>query len=276
MYSLLQQLFCLSLLCLSLIVNAASTTVHNASLHDHTRQHPRQWDGRARVGNVPYGSTIWTCSVPGTVALTFDDGPSAFTPGILDLLAQHDAKATFFVNGDNYGRGRIDDASSPWPALVRRMHAAGHQIGSHGWRHVDLNYASSETRFEELLRLEQGLLTVLGFYPTYFRPPFGACDAAGCLGDLAALAYHVVNFNVDTKDYEHDSPDAIGVSMDIFASAVGWNPAGSSYIVLSHDVYAQTAETLVPFMLETLADRGFRMVTVGECLGDPVENWYRS
>lgn len=156
------------------------------------------------------------------------------------------------------------------------MHAAGHQIGSHGWRHLDLNHVSSETRVEEVVRLEQGLTKVLGFYPTYFRPPFGTCDTAACLADLAGLAYHVVNFNVDTKDYEHDSPDGIGVSMDIFASTVVGSPAVSSYIVLSHDVYGQTAETLVPFMLETLVGRGFRMVTVGECLGDPVENWYRT
>lgn len=223
------------------------------------------------------GPIIWSCSVPGTVALTFDDGPSTFTPAILDLLARHNATATFFVNGDNYGRGRIDDPSRPWPALLRRMHAAGHQIGSHGWRHVDLSDVASEERFDDVLRLEGGLTAVLGFYPAYFRPPFGTCHTAECQADLGgALGYHVVNFDVDTKDYEHDSPDGIGWSMDVFAAAVAGSPAEGAHIVLSHDVYAQTAETLVPFMLETLAGRGFRMVTVGECLGDPPENWYRS
>lgn len=217
-----------------------------------------------------------SCNIPGTVALTFDDGPSPFTPGILELLSQYDARATFFVNGDNYGRGTIDDPAYPWAAMVRRMHSAGHQIGNHGWRHIDLNYAPSDTRVDEVLRLEEGLRRVLGFYPTYFRPPFGTCDNPACQADLGDLAYHVVNFNVDTKDYEHDSPDGIGVSMGIFASSVLGSPADSSYIILGHDVYAQTTETLVPFMLETLAERGFRMVTVGECLGDPAENWYRT
>jgi peptidoglycan/xylan/chitin deacetylase (PgdA/CDA1 family) len=223
------------------------------------------------------GPIIRTCSIPGTVALTFDDGPSAFTPAILDHLARHDARATFFVNGDNYGRGRIDDPTLPWPDLLRRMHAAGHQIGSHGWRHVDVSRVSSDARYEEVAMLEAPLRDILGgFYPTYFRPPFGTCDTAECQGDLEAMGYHVVNFDVDTKDYEHDSPTAIQVSMDIFAGALAAGSEGRGYVVLAHDVYAQTAETLVPFMLEVLAERGFRMVTVGECLGDPEENWYRS
>jgi peptidoglycan/xylan/chitin deacetylase (PgdA/CDA1 family) len=156
------------------------------------------------------------------------------------------------------------------------MHAEGHQIGSHGWRHVDLSYVSSEVRFEEVTRLEEGMTKVLGFYPAYFRPPFGTCHTPECQADLGGMGYHVVNFNVDTKDYEHDSPGAIAVSMDIFASTLVGSPADSAYIVLSHDVYNQTREALVPFMLETIVERGFRMVTVGECLGDPVKNWYRS
>ena len=159
------------------------------------------------------------------------------------------------------------------------MHAAGHQIGSHGWRHIDVASASSEARFEEVVRLEEALAAILpgGIYPTYFRPPFASCDTAECRADLGELGYHVVNFDVDTKDYEHDSPEGIGLSMDAFAAGVwGGGPEDSAYLVLAHDVYAQTAEALVPFMLEALAERGFRMVTVGECLGDPAENWYRS
>lgn len=230
---------------------------------------------RQQVRLTRIGSLIWGCSVPGTAALTFDDGPSAFTPHILESLARYNATATFFVNGDNFGRGRIDDPSLPWPGLVRRMLAAGHQVGSHGWRHVELDHVAAETRLAEVVRLEEALRRVLGFYPTYLRPPFGACDTPACQADLGGLGYHVVNYNVDTKDYEHDSPDGIQVSMDVFASTVTGAPADSAYIVLAHDVYNQTAETLVPFMLETLAERGFRMVTVGECLGDPAANWYR-
>ncbi|KAB5513328.1 carbohydrate esterase family 4 protein [Coniochaeta sp. 2T2.1] len=273
MHPLLQQLICLSFLCLSLLLNTASSTVHNTSLPNH-RLHLRQSD-RPKLGNVPYGQIIRTCTTLNTIALTFDDGPSPFTPLILDALSQYpNAKATFFVNGDNFGRGRIDDPSLPWPATVRRMHAAGHQVGNHGWSHADLTHVSSDVRYDEVLRVEEALANILGFYPAYFRPPYGLCDTTECMADLGEMGYHVVNFDVDTKDFEHDSGDlATGIqwSKDIFGT---W--AREMAIVLAHDVYNETAETLVPYMLEVVAERGWRMVTVGECLGDPAENWYRS
>lgn len=80
------------------------------------------------------------------VALTFDDGPSIFTPRVLDLLDQYHARATFFVNGDNFARGHIDDRATQWPDILRRMHRSGHQIGSHTWSHADLTYLDLEAR----------------------------------------------------------------------------------------------------------------------------------
>jgi len=65
------------------------------------------------------------------VALTFDDGPTpAYTGAVLDALAAHDAKATFFVVGQRV---------HAHPDLVRRAAAAGHEIGNHTWGHADLS-----------------------------------------------------------------------------------------------------------------------------------------
>ena len=63
------------------------------------------------------------------VALTFDDGPYVYTPALLDILAANNAKATFFVVGDNGGKGQIQDPSTGYPAIIRRMIAEGHQVG---------------------------------------------------------------------------------------------------------------------------------------------------
>lgn len=193
---------------------------------------------------------------------------------MLDLLDQYHARATFFVNGDNFARGHIDDPATLWPDIVRRMHSAGHQIGSHTWSHADLSLVDSEERYWQMTRLEKALINILGFYPSYLRPPFASCDWS-CQADMAELGYHVLNFDVDTKDYENDSPAAVRTSIDRFASAISGAPASSSYIVLSHDVYGQTTDTLLAFMLEMIDKEGFMAVTVGECLGDPVQNWYR-
>jgi peptidoglycan/xylan/chitin deacetylase (PgdA/CDA1 family) len=81
---------------------------------------------------LPHGIVINHCSIPGTIALTFDDGPYIYTAQVLDTLAHHGARATFFLNGRN--RGHIDQ----FPDLVKRAHAEGHQLGSHTY--VERNY----------------------------------------------------------------------------------------------------------------------------------------
>jgi peptidoglycan/xylan/chitin deacetylase (PgdA/CDA1 family) len=76
---------------------------------------------RPLLGNVSYDSAgIDHCTTPGTIALTFDDGPYNYT--------SHGAKATFFITGNNLGKGQIDVEENGWPAVIRRMHAEGHQV----------------------------------------------------------------------------------------------------------------------------------------------------
>jgi hypothetical protein len=85
---------------------------------------------RPRLGNVTYsGPGIEHCTKPGTIALTFDDGPYNFTSHLLDVLAAYGAKATFFITGNNLGKGQIDIEETGWPNIIRRMHAEGHQVG---------------------------------------------------------------------------------------------------------------------------------------------------
>lgn len=82
-----------------------------------------------------YG-VITSCRVPGTVAMTFDDGPYKFTNQLLDHLKQAGVKATFFVNGHNIG----DIYQYDW--IVKRAYHEGHQIASHTWGHADLTTLS--------------------------------------------------------------------------------------------------------------------------------------
>ncbi|KAM5353907.1 hypothetical protein ACJ41O_000557 [Fusarium nematophilum] len=224
-------------------------------------------------GNVPYNVYITNCSEPGTVALTFDDGPYKFTDHILDVLEENNVKATFFIVGNNLGKGQIDDESTPWPRTLRRMHSSGHQLASHSWSHEDLSAATDSVRRQQILYNEMAFRNIFGWFPRYLRPPYGTCTrASGCLDYVTRLGYHVVNWNVDTRDYQHDSPGEIQASKDIFSE--GLAAGAPSYIELSHDVRRQTAYNLTLFMIRTLRERGYRAVTVGECLGDPPGNWY--
>ncbi|KAG6012871.1 hypothetical protein E4U41_005216 [Claviceps citrina] len=232
---------------------------------------------RPRIGDVPYGPMMTSCARPGLVALTFDDGPFIYTADLLDQLDQLDVKATFFITGNSYTRG-IDDASTAWPALLRRMHAARHQIGSHTWTHRDLSLANDTVRHAEVTHNEMALRNVFGWFPAYLRPPFLECDdgPAGCQAYLARAGYHVVSANLDSKDYMYDDPALIQQSKDRLSAGLSADAAANSYIVLMHDVHAQTVYNMTRFAVDLVRRRGYRLVTVGECLGDPEGNWYRA
>ncbi|KAJ4260593.1 hypothetical protein NW762_007336 [Fusarium torreyae] len=230
---------------------------------------------RSTTGKAPYNIYITNCSTPGTVALTFDDGPYKYTDQVLDVLEQNNIKATFFITGNNLGKGQIDDESTGWPKVLRRMHAAGHQLASHSWSHEDLSAASDEIRQQQIIYNEMAFRNIFGWFPKYLRPPYGTCTrVSGCLDYVTKLGYHVVNWNLDTKDYENDSPSKIQTAKNTFSDGVSTNTKTHSYIELSHDVHQQTAYNLTAFMIKTLKDRGYQAVPVGECLGDAPENWY--
>ncbi|ORY62299.1 uncharacterized protein BCR38DRAFT_458859 [Pseudomassariella vexata] len=233
---------------------------------------------RSKVGTVLYGGAgIYDCVETGVVALTYDDGPSEYTSDLLDLLAKYSAKATFFITGNNNGKGEIDNASLPWPAVIKRMHADAHQIASHTWSHADLSAITSVQRKNEMIKNEMALRNILGFIPTYMRPPYSSCTAAsGCESDLAALGYHVTYFDLDTQDYLHTTADLIQTSKDVFDQFfVSRSNTTDDALAIAHDIHFQTVYNLTEYMLLGLQTRGYRTVTVGECLGDPVANWYR-
>lgn len=77
--------------------------------------------------SVPFGAIVDRCTVPGTVALTFDDGPYMFTPELLDMLSANGAACTFFLNGG--GLGGIYNYAD----VVQRIWREGHQLGSHSY-----------------------------------------------------------------------------------------------------------------------------------------------
>lgn len=190
-------------------------------------------------------------------------------------MEEYDVKATFFITGNNLGKGQIDDTSLAWPALLQRMYSAGHHLASHTWTHRDLDEVNSTIQKTEMIYNEMAFRNIFGWFPTYMRPPYLDCSSStGCLSLLNTLGYHVITTNLDTKDYENDSPDLIQTSKDRYAA--GLASLSSGYIILAHDVHEQTVTNLTAYMITTAQDLGFKLVTVGACLGDPETNWYRS
>lgn len=234
---------------------------------------PRQDTGslpRPELGSIPYGTDIRACNVAGQVALTFDDGPGPFTSQLLDILDRNGVHATFFLCGNN-GQDDISTPGSAWPALVQRMHAAGHHIGSHTYTHPDLSTLSPADQKADIVENERALASILGFFPTYLRPPYTSCGES-CSATLLELGYHEANYNIDTLDWQGDYDAA---RSRFTAALAGSNPASAGFISLAHDIHERTVTELAQFLIDETRAAGYQLVTMGECLGDPVANWYR-
>jgi peptidoglycan/xylan/chitin deacetylase (PgdA/CDA1 family) len=115
-----------------------------------------QWYGRTFTGLSRNSKQL---------ALSYDDGPNdPYTPRLLDVLAKHDIKATFFLIG-RYVRQR--------PDIVRDVVQAGHVIGNHTFSHPQLIWQTSSQVRGELLQCRQAILDAVGEHSNLFRPPFG-------------------------------------------------------------------------------------------------------
>src|SRR6185436_1535956 len=100
------------------------------------------------------------------IAMTFDDGPSAtLTPKLLDLLAAHHIKATFFVLGEMVAEH---------PEILARAAREGHEIASHSWSHPNFAKMSQESVRSQLQRTDDEIKNTTGKRPTLFRPPYGS------------------------------------------------------------------------------------------------------
>ena len=147
-----------------------------------------------------FGRALIAPPRPGELALTFDDGPNpAWTPRLLDILATHDVRATFFLVG-RYAQAE--------PDLVRRIAEAGHLIGNHSWSHPNLALTAPSRILDELARTSDALAQITGQPVGYFRPPFGA-RRPSVLHTARGLGMKPVLWNAITSDWSEASADRI-------------------------------------------------------------------
>lgn len=204
---------------------------------------------------IPAGTFFRECTVPGVMAITFDDGPWRYTSDILSQLKEAGANATFFPNGNNYGC--IYETKD----ILRQALEDGHQIGSHTWSHPRLTQLTADEIREDMGRLDNAFSNILDLKPRYMRPPYGSYDK-DVQEVLGELGYRLVNWDIDTgdsigADVEESKKNIIDAGTD-----------GNGHIVLMHDPMKTTAEELVGWVLEYAKENELKLVTVAECLGD--------
>jgi peptidoglycan/xylan/chitin deacetylase (PgdA/CDA1 family) len=183
------------------------------------------------------------------IAMTFDDGPSAtLTPKLLDLLAIHHIKATFFVIGENVAEH---------PEIVARAAREGHEIASHSWSHPNLAKMSQESVRNQLQRTDDAIKSAIGKSPTLLRPPYGSITEREKRWIHDEFGYDIILWDVDPLDWKRPGPAVVRNRI------LKETRPGS--IVLSHDIHPGTIEAM-PSTFDELEAKGFKFVTVSELL----------
>ncbi len=181
------------------------------------------------------------CHEVACVALTFDDGPSYYTESLLDILKEHNVKATFFVLG---AQVRIQSET------VQRMFQEGHQIGNHTWDHPNLTHLP-DAKIREQLQLTDDLIAqLIGEQTPFLRPPYGAYNDSV----LAASRLPIIFWSVDPLDWKNRDAETV-------AARISDAPVGA--IILAHDIHKSTVDA-VPAIIAALHGRGIHFVTVSK------------
>jgi peptidoglycan/xylan/chitin deacetylase (PgdA/CDA1 family) len=215
------------------------------------RMLPVRTTGALRVGRKSYPQTLPLA--PGEVVLTFDDGPHpGTTEPILDALARECVKATFFMIGRQ---------AASYPALARRVLAAGHTVGHHSNTHpmtlAQLPQAAAEADIEAGFRAVDTAL--YGTYSGRPRTPFfrfpGFGDSAALNQGLAARDIGIFGADLWASDWNEMTPEhQLGLVMRRLAQSRGG-------ILLFHDTRPQTA-AMLPTFLHAMKAGGYRVVHI--------------
>ncbi|KAF9120053.1 Carbohydrate esterase 4 protein [Mortierella sp. GBA39] len=208
---------------------------------------------------------VYKCTVPNTMAITFDDGPFEYTADLVKLFKKKNAKATFFVNGDN--NGKIAD----YAAAVKQAYLDGHQIASHTWDHKDLATLSVSQINTEMSKLDTAIKKIIGVSPTYMRPPYGSIN--DLVTKTIGAKYTIVIWSQDTNDWRHEGDWE--KSYKVYTDKIKKAKGKGGDIILQHETIKLTAKELAPRAIDYAHSMGWKLVTVGECLGKPKSTWYR-
>lgn len=185
--------------------------------------------------------TIRTKALPGTVTLSFDDGPSPiYTPQILAVLKQYHVKATFFVMGA---------LAEKYPYLIREIAADGHVVSIHTQTHPMLTKLSNAKLYDEVVQPRDIVTKILGYAPMCLRPPYGVSNTR-VRNYIRSKDLIPVPMGFNSFDYERGGVQKI-------AHWVIKN-ARSGMVVLLHDGYSKREETVeaLPLIIQGIRKKG--------------------
>lgn len=192
-------------------------------------------DSSSNSSSVTRNVYVYSGNGDGTrvIYLTFDDGPSAYTGELLNILARYNVKATFFVT----------NSRSNYAYYIREAYNQGHSIGLHTSSHnYSTVYSSEAAYFDDLNRISDTVYNQTGIRSKLIRFPGGSSNTVSrkySSGIMTRLASSVTERGYKYFDWNVSSSDADGMSHDpsYYANNIIRQLGNSSYyIVLQHDI----------------------------------------
>lgn len=190
------------------------------------------------------------------MALTINvDWGEEYLPGILEILDQKKAKATFFLTGRWAKKN---------PDIVKAIVSRGHEIGNHGYSHPHPDRISIAANEEEIKKTENIVQGITGIKMKYYAPPYGERGTPG-LRAAQNLGYRTILWTLDTVDWRPEStPDVIAKRILNPAIRFGIKPTKEGAIILMHP--KENTLRALPTILEQLTRDGFKLVTLTELI----------
>lgn len=184
------------------------------------------------------------------IALSFDAAwGNEDTKDILDILAKHDVKVTFFMTG-----GWVEN----YPEDVKAIYAAGHDLGNHSENHKDMPTLSNEQQKEELMKVHNKVKELTGYEMFLFRPPYGSYNNNLIL-NAKDCGYYTIQWDVDSLDWKNYGVESI------IKTVTQHKHLGNGSIILCHNGAKYTAQALDE-MITILKDAGYEFVPISELI----------
>ena len=176
------------------------------------------------------------------IALPVDNGPGESTEELLNCLVENNAKATFFMLGQNV---------EAYPEIAKELSDAGMELGNHSYSHPDLVTIGADAAAQQVSNTDAALKAATGFEATVMRPPGGSFNDSV----KAAIDHPLIIWSIDTRDWATKSEDqTYQVVMD---------NAQDGSVVLMHDIHEWSVKAAIR-MIPDLIAKGFKLVTVSE------------
>lgn len=177
------------------------------------------------------------------LALTFDDGPGEYTDELLDCLEENNARATFFMLGQNV---------EYYPDIPKRMLEIGCEVGSHSWDHPNLLNISLDEVARQFERTDNALIEACGQAATVARAPYGSSNQS--VYDTVGKPFFM--WSLDSLDWDYRD-----VERDYDVVMNGDLSDGT--VILMHDIHPETVEASLRLIPDLIA-KGYKLVTLSE------------